>query len=76
MARSSLGRKARKEAWAAWSRRRSPTQVRFKVVEYNADMHGPPVSETKQREDGTMLGHGEKDGVDSCCWAGPREGKE
>ena len=33
MARCSLVRKAREEAWAARSRRRSPTRVLFKVVE-------------------------------------------
>ena len=45
--------------------------VRFKVVEYNVYMRGLPVSETKRREDGVLLGRGEKDGAD--C---PREGKE
>ena len=72
MARSSLGRKEREEAWAARSRRRSPTRVRFKVVEYNADMRGPPISETKRREDGALLGHGEKDGVDSWLLGRPK----
>ena len=66
------------ESWQRWmqTRRQSPTRVRFKVVEYDADMLGPPVSETKRREDGTLLGRGEKDGTDSWLLGRPREGKE
>ena len=47
-------------------------RVQFKVVEYNADMRGPLVSETKQREDGALLGHGEKDGADSWLLGWPK----
>ena len=72
MARSSLGRKAREEACAAQSRQWSPTWVWFKVVEYNADMWGPPVSETKWREYGALLGREEKDGADSWFLGGPK----
>ena len=61
------------ESWQRWTRtrRRSPTWVRFKV-ENNADMRGPPVSETKRREDGALMGHGEKDGTDSWLLGGPK----
>ena len=60
-----------------WQRRmrtrwRSPTRVRFKVVEYNADMRGPLDSGTKWRQDGALLGHGEKDGTDSWLLGQPK----
>ena len=35
-------------------------------------MLGPPVSETKRREDGALMGHGEKDGTDSWLLGGPK----
>ena len=35
-------------------------------------MLGPPVSETKRREDGTLLGRGEKDGADSWLLGRPK----
>ena len=62
------------ESWQRWmqTRRQSPTRVRFKVVEYDADMLGPPVSETKRREDGTLLDRGEKDGADSWLLGRPK----
>ena len=66
------------ESWQRWTRtrRRSPTRVLFKV-EVNADMQGPQVNETKRREDGALLGRGEKDDADlwllgrteMACWA-------
>ena len=66
------------ESWQrrTQTRRRSLTRVRFKVVEYNADMRGPSVSETKRREDGALLGCGKKDGTNSWLLGRPREGKE
>ena len=61
------------ESWQRWTRtrRRSPTWVRFKV-EDNADMRGPPVSETKRREDGALLGRGEKDDTDLWLLGRPK----